>query len=203
MTFRNPRSIFCSLFFVLILVVAGCGSHQPVVYYNLTSLPAAQEEGQGVPAGERLAIGVGPVSFPESLSRPQIALRLDSQSLKYDDFHRWSGPLNDEFAEVLMEDLAARLPLQTNVALFPWGGYFQPTHRLIVNITQFDGQLDGEVILTGRWTIANAAGKETLVARKSTIRVKVTGPQYQDLVAAQSQAVAELSAEIVAALANR
>lgn len=193
----RPRLLLAAL---LLLLLSGCGARQAVTYYNLT----AQAPDGGAPAatGERgpLAIGVGPVTLPEALSRAQIALRLNGQSLRFDDYHRWSNPLADDFAQVLLDDIAARLPTQTQVALFPWGGYFRPSHRLVVNVSHFDGALAGEVELRAKWTIIDGTGKETIASRQAVIRVKVAGDQYQDLVTAQSRAVADLADEMVAAL---
>lgn len=192
---------FCGC--LLALLLNGCGARQPIAYYNLTPLPAAEQRPTANETHLPLALGLGPVVLPDDLSRAQIAARIDPQRLKYNDLHRWSGSLTENFANVLLEDIASLLPEQTTVALFPWGSYFQPTHRLIINVSRFDGSLGDEVVLAARWTITNPSGKETILSRKSTIQVKVTGGEYHDLVSAQSQAVANLANEIAAALAGR
>lgn len=187
--------------YLLTLMIAGCASPQPVTYYNLTPVaPEHREPGPGGSAG-RLAIGVGPVSLPEGLGRAQIASRLDAERLHFADAHRWSGHLAEEFAQVLTEDIAARLPAEATVALFPWGGYFRPSRRVVVTVTRFDGAPNGEAVLMARWTITDGSGKEALVSRQSTIAVKVAGDRYQDLVHAQSRALADLASAVVAALA--
>lgn len=198
----TPVCRFC-LGCLLAIFSAGCSPKQPVTYYNLTSLSTAQQRPAASPTRPPLAVGLGPVSFPEALSRAQIAARLDAQRLQYSDFHRWSGTLADDFAEVLLQDLTAQLPEQATAALFPWAGYFQPTHRLVLQVSRFDGTFGDEVVLAARWTITNPSGKETLLTRQSTIHVKVAGREYQDLVSAQSQAVADLATEIAAALAGQ
>lgn len=188
---------------LLALFVSGCGARQPVVYYHLTPLPVEGNAPVAAAMPERLALGIEPVLFPEALSRAQIAARLDHQSLKYDDLHRWSTPLAEDFAAVLREDLAVHLANQAKVATFPWGSFFHPSHRLVLNVSRFDGQLGDEAVLAARWTITDGSGKEALRDGKSTIRVKTAGNQYQDLVSAQSQAVADLAKEIATALAGR
>lgn len=203
MTNRPSRLLQLTLASLLALLLGGCGARQPVTYFNLTPIAPERQEAKGGDTAEPLAIGVGPVTLPDSLSRSQIASRLDSQRLRYDDWHRWSSPLADDFAQVLQEDIAAQLPARTTVALFPWGGYFQPTHRIVVKVSLFDGALGGEVVLKARWTLTDGAGKETIAARHAVITVKAGGEGYEELVTAQSQAVADLSREIVAVLANR
>lgn len=188
------RFLFASF---LALLIAGCVNTQsPITYYNLTPLVAERQALEVTGAYKPLAVGIGPVSFPEALDQDGIASRLDAQRLMYNDFHRWSGSLAKGFTDVLMEDLASRLPAETTIAVLPWGSFFQPTCRLTLHVIQFDGKLGDEVVLNARWTLTNASGKEALLTRKSTIRVKTAGKDYQDLVAALSQAVAEFSTEI-------
>jgi uncharacterized lipoprotein YmbA len=186
---------------LLILFLNSCGTRQPVNYYNLIPL-AANQARPTINEAETpvVAIGIVSIVLPDALSRAQIAARIDPQRLKYNDLHRWSGALSENFTAVLLEDVAECLPKQSTAALFPWGSYFQPTHRLILNISRFDGTLGEEVVLAARWTITNSSGKETLHSRKSIISIKVTGGDYSDLVTAQSQAVADLSNEIALAV---
>jgi len=187
---------------LLILTATGCGgTRRLVVYYNLTQIDAGHRHDTQF-KNTKITLGIGPIELPESLDRTQIASRLDNQRLTYSDFNRWSGSLRDGFATVLMEDIAVQLPEQTATALFPWAKHFQPSHRLVVSVSQFDGQLGGEVILAARWTVTSGDGQDSLATRKSTIRIKTVGDQYQDLVSAQSQALAELSTEIATALAS-
>jgi len=200
----NRGASFAIRFFcgcLLVVLFSGCGVRPHVTYYNLTSI--STEQPRLVSKGGRLplALGLGPVAFPEALSRAQIAARLDPQRLQYSDVHRWSGSLVEGFSEVLLEDLAAHLPEGSTIALFPWEGYFRPTHRLVLQVTRFDGALAGEVVLTVRWTITSQADKETLLSRQSMIQVPVGGEGgYYDLVSAQSRAVADLAQEIAGAL---
>jgi len=200
-TYLLRRFLLASL---LTLLINGCGAKQPpIAYYNLVPLPTEQHRPAANGTPPPLAIGIGPVLLPDALSREQVATRLDQERLKYNDLHRWSGALADDFTSVLTEDIAAQLPEQATVAVFPWGSYFQPTHRLVITVSRFDGALGGDVVLAARWTITNNSGKETILSRKSTIQVKVTGDEYRDLVTAQSRAVADLSAEIAAALVGQ
>ncbi|MDA8160300.1 MAG: PqiC family protein [Desulfobacteraceae bacterium] len=175
--------------------LAACGASRPVTYYNLTALPPASETEHEPPAGaRRLSLGLGPISLPESLSRPQMALRMDDQRLRYDDLHRWSGSLSEDFAETLLEDILSRLPSGTTALVFPWQGHFSPSHRLTMTVIRFDGALGGQVTLKTRWSLTQ--GQTLVAARQSEFTVATAGPLYRDLVTAQSQAVAKLGKEI-------
>ncbi len=175
--------------------LAACGASRPVTYYNLTALPPASETRHEPSEGTGLSLGLGPIILPESLSRPQMALRMDDQRLRYDDLHRWSGSLSEDFAETLLEDILSRLPPGTTALVFPWQGHFSPSHRLTMTVIRFDGALGGQVTLKARWSLTQG---QTLVAtRQSEFTVPTSGPLYRDLVTAQSQAVAKLGKEIV------
>ena len=56
------------------------------------------------------------------------------------------------------------------VGFFPWMHHFQPTYRVIIDVVRFDGSLDGEVVLSARWAIADADGKDYLVGGNEVYR---------------------------------
>jgi hypothetical protein len=184
---------------LLLFLLAGCGKPSPpVTYYNL--VPKEPAAISTPTPSVSLAVGVGPVSFPESLERAQIAVRIDEQRLKFDEFHRWSGSLGEDFAKVFLEDLAACLPGTSRLAIYPWGQFFQPTHRVKIDVRRFDGTPGGEAVLEARWTVSDGDGKILLGSRKSVIRTPAAGNGFSNLVTAQSESVAELAREIALVL---
>jgi hypothetical protein len=184
---------------LLLFLLAGCGKPSPpVTYYNL--VPKEPAAISTPTPSVSLAVGVGPVSFPESLERAQIAVRIDEQRLKFDEFHRWSGSLGEDFAKVFLEDLAACLPGTSRLTIYPWGQFFQPTHRVKIDVRRFDGTPGGEAVLEARWTVSDGDGKILLGSRKSVIRTPAAGNAFSNLVTAQSESVAELAREIALVL---
>jgi uncharacterized lipoprotein YmbA len=88
--------------------------------------------------------------------------------------------------------------LPTNrVAVYPWDDTFSPTHQIKLDVEQFDGKLDDNVLLNVTWSVVGQEGKKELVVRKSLIEEPVLTKDYDGLVAAQSNAIATLSREIV------
>lgn len=188
---------------VLSLLFSGCGAPSPpVTFYNLTPVDKALSQ-TAASTPTALAVGVGPVVFPDSLSRAQMAVRIDNQRLKFDEFHRWSGSLAKDFSNVLIEDLAGQLPKSTQLASYPWGKYFQPTQRVQVDVRRFDGSLGGQVVLEARWVVTDGEGKKMLASNKSLIKIESTGSDFSNLVSAQSQAVSQLALEIAGALVSQ
>ncbi|ALC15245.1 putative lipoprotein YmbA [Desulfuromonas soudanensis] len=194
------KGVYPALAGLLFMPLAGCGKPSPpVTYYNL--VPTATAAPPSPPTlSDTLAVGVGPVSFPESLERAQIAVRIDEQRLKFSEFHRWSGSLAEDFARVLLEDLSASLPGTARLAIYPWGQYFHPTRRVIIDVRRFDGTPGGEAVLEARWTVSDGEGKILFGSRKSVIRTSAAGDDFLNLVKAQSESVAELAREIALAL---
>ena len=78
--------------------------------------------------------------------------------------------------------------------------FFQPTHRVVININRYDSQLAKEFLIDVTWSIKDLKSKKLLLIRNSTIRESLASAEYEELVAAQSKALAALSQEIAAAL---
>ena len=89
-------------------------------------------------AGQRdLTLGVGPVTVPPYLDRPQIVTRTSRAKLALADFEQWAGPLADTIARVLSEDLALLIPTE-RVVLYPWPRTIDPDYQVTVEVLQFD-----------------------------------------------------------------
>jgi hypothetical protein len=67
-------------------------------------------------------------------------------------------------------------------------------------VIRFDGQPGGEVELKVRWLLQEAEPGKLLLVRSSLIREPVEGTNYEALVAAEGEALAELAREMAAAI---
>lgn len=179
------------------LWIFGCaGRSSPVDFYTLTPMDQPQ---QGKTSQGGMAIAIGPVTIPAALDRSQIVTRDGTNKIHLAENHRWAGPLQQDIAAVLADNISGLLKSE-RVAPFTREDLFEPTHRIIVDITRFDGQLDKEIILDVVWSIKKTTDSKPLVMRRSFVRETVTSPIYDDFVAAQSKALATLSAEMAEAL---
>ncbi len=189
--------------FVLIsicIAAAGCiGKQSPkVTYYSLLTMERLGATDEAQPAPD-LRIGIGPITVPDALKRTQIVTR-DAQNIyRFDEFHRWAGVLEKDIANVLGENLGDLLGVE-KIAFFPWMPHFSPTHRIIVDIIKFDGDLSGDAILSVRWVIADSTGKITLAGGKSDYQQPVERDDHAGVVKAESLLLAELSREIAATM---
>jgi uncharacterized lipoprotein YmbA len=186
-----------SLLVLLISVLlAGCGSSPPPTeFYTLNSLGSMTQQTQPSEADQNIAIGIGPVQIPQILDRPQIVTRTGPNKLKVDEFHRWAGPLKAGFAQVLAENIALLLTTD-RVAVYPWEGDFKPHYRIALDIRYFEGQLGKNVVLDVVWRVAGQEGQKIQATKASVINEPLAAADYESLVAAKSQAIAQLSREI-------
>ncbi|MEJ2101257.1 MAG: PqiC family protein [Desulfobacterales bacterium] len=179
------------------VLLAGCrSSAPPVQFYTLSSVSTATEKANPTDAAPNISVGVGPVEIPKVLDRPQIVTRTGPNKITLNEFHRWAGPLQEDFARVLAENISLLLGID-QVAVYPWEAGFAPDYRIALDIRSFEGQWGKDVRLDVIWRVADQAGQKILAVKKSIITEPLPTADYETLVAAQSRAIARLSREIV------
>jgi uncharacterized lipoprotein YmbA len=179
------------------LMVGGCAS-QPSRFYLLNALPNSETASLGT-SGEGLTIGVGPVTLPRYLDRPQIVTRTGAYELKLAEFDRWAEALDANFARVLADNLALSMPA-SRVAVSPWPRATAVDYQVIVDVTHFLSQEGGESLLIADWILFKGEGQQVLMRGRSRLSASVGGQDYTAIVAAMSQTVASLSREIATAI---
>ena len=185
---------------LLLAALAGCAPSQPTRYYTLSAAAAPA----GAPrSGQGLVIGLGPLTLPPYLDRPDIVTRAGAHQMRLGDFSQWAEPLEPLLARVMAEDLYA-LTGASDVIPVPQRGDL-PLDRVVeVDFTRFDASEAGEVTLDARWRVYRG-DHDTLVAsgRSQIAEQGAAVPDYDAIVAAMSRAVGQLSAEIATAIPTR
>lgn len=183
---------------LLLTALAGCAPGQPTRYYTLST---ASEPAAAPRSGQGLAIGLGPLTLPQYLDRPDIVTRAGANQMRLGDFSQWAEPLEPLLTRIMAEDLYA-LTGAKDVIPIPQRGDL-PLDRVVeVDVARFDADEGGEVKLDARWRVYRGDG-ETLVAsgRSQVAEQGAAVPDYDAIVAAMSRAVGRLSAEIAAGIA--
>lgn len=194
---RLPYHLVLGL--MLSQLLAGCGGTSPTVtYYGLASLdPDVVVAKDSVE--HDIALGVGPVLIPDYLKNSRMALRRGHNRYHFDEYHRWAGMLDKDFTAVLANNLGVLLGTD-KVAVFPWINYFHPDYQLVVEVLQFDGDLNGDAVLRVRWMVSDAQGKQLLLSGTSEKRQALLQPSYDALVDAESRILEDLCRDLAGSL---
>ena len=194
------KSFFLKITLLVIFAaftLAGCrSSTPPVEFYTLNPISGLQQKTTAAATDQKLAIGVGPVKIPITLDRPQIVTRTSPNRIQMDEFHRWAGPLDEDFARVVAENISILLPTD-HVAVYPWGADFNPRYQVAMDVRYFEGRWEKEIRLEVFWRVSDPNKQKKLIEKKSVIIEPLQAKDYEALVAAKSQALVTLSTEIV------
>ena len=192
-TTRVQDTARCCLALALLLLATGC-ARTPLARYYVLDAPAST-----VVAGERTGplVGLGPVTLPGYLDRPQIVTRSSDQQLKLLPQDRWAEPFAESFERLLRARLAESLP-NARVVGMPWKASSTPTRRVALQVERVDRGADGNLVLLARWTIAD--GEQPAATQHVSNIVVPAGTDTASLVAAHTAAIGTLAAEMAAAL---
>ncbi|MCP5159664.1 MAG: membrane integrity-associated transporter subunit PqiC [Gammaproteobacteria bacterium] len=182
-----------------LFLLVGCGSTPPTEFYTLNPLSASLQTAQTEVSRSDITIGVGPITLPEFLDRPQIVTRTTANRLNVDEFHRWGGSLQEDFARVLVENLS-RLLATNRVSVYPSPEPLHLLYRIVIDVQQFDGHLGVGVTLNAVWTLLDENADKPLINKRFERFAPVTSSDYEALVAAHSTALAALSHELADAI---
>jgi uncharacterized protein len=178
---------------VAVLGTAACigGRASPATqHYVLSPVIEAPSGGPASPAAALVA-GVGPVSLPAYLDRPQVVMRPAPDRLDVREFAQWGEPLRDAVTRVVAVNLGRLLP-DSRVVTFPWRSAEKIRYQVILDIEQMDGPAGGTVALDARWRILDRSGSE--VAARVARLSEPAGPGTT--AAAVSRALGALSRDI-------
>lgn len=194
---------------------AGCASSPPSSFYTLTALPEVRARTGGIEGGG-VALGIGPVVFPQFLDRPQIVTRAGANRLGLQEFRRWGGTVQDDFLRVWGENLSHLLGT-SRVLVFPSESRMPLDFRITAEVITFEGLPEGAAMLRVRWAVLDSYLEQTLASREDTYRcpiipaaagpapmpVGADGPtptvgEAEALVAALSQCLGEFSRDVAA-----
>ena len=183
-----------------LVVLAGCfGSTGPARFYALSPMEQAPT-GSGAKTGTSdIAVGVGPIKIADYLNRADIVTRDTGHTVKLAEFEQWAGSFEDNITSALAENLGFLLGSE-QIYAYPSPQTVPVDYQIILEVIRFDGKLGGEACLVARWSVLGEGPKKLLAVKLSSIQEPTGGSGYEDLVAAESRALAKLSREIAQAI---
>ena len=194
-TRRYSKRAFAAL--GLMLLGLACLGRSPATHHYRMNLFAGAAVETGL---DGRAVGLGPVSFPRHLERPQIVTRTGTSSLSFDANQRWAGGFESNVVRVLAGDLVQRIgvPVVTDPASTP----LPVVYQVAVAIEEFEGRPGGELVLRARFVVRERGGEERVWSDLATVRLIVEGRDLGSLVSAHDAAVGGLADAIARRLAD-
>ncbi len=207
MSLRSNSALLLSAAVVAQLALAGCGTDKPTRLYVLS----ATTEQPATMSPQGIGIGVGPITLPKYLDRPQIVTGVSANELSQANLDQWGGDLNDNITRVLATNLSNLLGT-VRVSLFPWQNRAPIDYQVTMDVTKFEQAADGSTVLSAFWSITNPSDGTVLQMHQSTYRdagaageaggqTTTAGARpYDAVVAAMSRDLGALSRDIAAAI---
>lgn len=179
----------------------GCSSllaprPDPTKFYVLT--PIADAIHPTPPAAHRLAIGLGPVKFPDYLAHLEVVTRVSPNRVELSTSDRWAEPLDESFRRVLALNLATLLDTDQVVA-FPWYASATLDYTIEITVERFERDGSGGTQLIADWTIRGAHNDRPLLSRQSNFSESAgvqSGAAHTGAATSMDAAAAALSADL-------
>lgn len=192
--FPSRILLLCILLAPFFLGACG-GSSSGARFYTLTSLSFPGEAGEVVADSQSAIVRIGPVEIPDYLDRPQIVTRTAVNELSLGDFDLWGGSLRTDIERVLVENLSV-LFAKDHISVVMWKSRYSTVGSVPVWLDRFEEVPGDTVILRVRWGIHGKDGKMLGVPRDMMVTKPVKGFGYGYVVAAMSDALADLSRDM-------
>ena len=170
---------------------AGCAASTPPRLFTLAAKPASSM------GDVAIRVVVKPVEVAKYLDRSQIVRYSDAYELQVLDLERWGEGMRDMTTRVLIDNLSTRLP-RAQVVSESSPVNLRPDVTLEVDISRFDTDSSGQVVLDARWAVERDGNRS--MVKLSQIRLRPASTSVTDIVAAMSDAFAQLSDQIVQGL---
>jgi uncharacterized protein len=176
----------------VLLVVAGCSQSPPTEFYTLSSMQLPP----GGSSNPKSVVGVGPVTLPDYLDRPQIVTRASGNRVMLADFDSWIEPIDSMFTRVLVQNLSVLLA-SDNVISLPQRRATPLDYQVEIDVSRFDADATGRAVLDARWWVYGKDGEQLIEEGRSTIVEPAVDPSdYEAVVASMSKAMGAMSNDI-------
>ncbi len=198
---HRPTPLIALPLAVLTQVLAGCSlspRQDPSQFYVLSAASDTAGAVAGPAGASGLELGIGPVSFPEYLDRPQMVTRVGANQLQFSETERWAEPLKGSFTSVLAENLQQLLGART-AYMYPWYASLTPDYTVEVDVIRFERDGSGAVELRCQWAIFDA-DRIRLLTRAGDYQRSAADASTAAAVEAMSRTVEDLSRDIAAAI---
>jgi len=198
------KHLIAAAVLVVELLLLGCGNLSPKPdpsrFFTLSALPQSEPNAAKRPAASPgISLGVGPVTFPGYLDRQEIVVRMAPNQLILSENDRWAEPLDENFARVLSQNIAILLRAE-RINAYPWPIDTKPVYQVEIEVLRFETDADQHAQLSTRWVVRNTSRKDAIEYHETRLSRPAQSRSTDASVAALSEALADLSREIAAAI---
>jgi len=134
--------------------------------------------------------------LPEYLDRDEVVTRVGPNRLQLSDKDRWAEPLNDNFRQVVAQDLTQSLGTHS-ITFFPWVGTTHVDYQVIIDVYRFETDPSANAQLVAHWQVLDGSGK-LLYASDSNLSEQAQ--PGEPIAAALSRTVEGLARQIASAI---
>lgn len=185
---RKHRITYGSLAMVLLALV-GCSSPSSVHYYQL---PQFVQQGQPL-ASHAPVLVVEPVMVANYLNSNALVLQTSDVALHKTQQHQWAEALDQQLTRLLVQHLAQSLPNYRITERAPQ----TPHARVLVQVEQFHGSVQGTVFVSGKFHLTTAEG---IIQQQFHWQLPQAEAGYPALVSALGQGWQQLASQITSLL---
>lgn len=191
---NNLRSAF---FFLGVgaLLLTGCANVPDEHFYTLIGTAGASGDGSAATPGLP-AITIASITLPEAVDRAELVIRSGTNRLTLLENERWAESLKTAIPRAIADDISQALG-GAPVSVQSDNASREARFLVMIDVTRFDSTLGEAAAIEAFWSVRPVAGGAVKSGR-SSFRVPVQGPGYDELVAAHALALSQLAGEIAA-----
>ncbi|MGI9330176.1 MAG: PqiC family protein [Gammaproteobacteria bacterium] len=182
---------------LIVLLVVGCGSSPPVDFYTLQPIRGTVSS---APEGSEI-LGLGPLTLPDYLQRPQLVTQTGGGAVRLDEFNRWAEPLEVAMPRVVATNVD-QLVSDLTVIPFPWDSRLRTDYRLLGRVNSFGADAAGLVVLEVQWGIQDRDAKLVLQPRRDRYQAQASSSDVAAVVVAMNSAVEQFSRDIASQIST-
>jgi uncharacterized lipoprotein YmbA len=192
---KNQKLIALTLFAILIGACSIGPNTKPSQYYVLE----ANIEQSNNNLLNDLALGVGPISIPGYINRPQIVTKTDTPELKIEEYSRWAEPIDRMFSRALAENIQ-KLTNSQQIHSHPWSNATEFKYRLSAKVIKFENDMKGDALLVVHWGIIDTNNPSASISKHTVYKVSATDKEISGRVNALNETIAQFARDIVKTL---
>lgn len=175
------------------LLITACGRSQPSQFYVLTDMANSKHQQRSRPFN----LGVGPITLPKYLDKPEIVTREHGNELQLAEFHRWAEGLTDNVVRVVGDNINAMLP-NSHIYSYPWNAKANINYQVEVDVRRFEMDSNYNCVLTAQWNISRENQNKSLVVHRKTYKIRTQHEtNYRHIAELMSRNLLKMSHDIV------